>query len=310
MLHVLEPTRANQIGTFSRDRAPILTIQPGDTVRYRILDAAWGLEPMTSLTTPPLKFEPRTELDEGHALIGPVAIDGAQPGMTLAVHIGTLRPGTFGFCTAASWRHMVSEKLELLDEGDEVLHTWTLDPDAMIGRNQYGHTVALSPFLGVMGFPPDEPGIHPTAPPRFCGGNLDCKALVSGSTLYLPITLPGALFYCGDGHGAQGDGEVSVTAIECPMERADLTFDLLPDVHLKLPRAHTPSGWITFGFDADLEIALFQALDGMLTLIGELHGVGRADALALASVAVDMRITQIVNGVRGVHAVLPHGAIR
>jgi acetamidase/formamidase len=161
-----------------------------------------------------------------------------------------------------------------------------------------------------MGLPPDEPGIHPTAPPRFCGGNIDCKALVTGSTLYLPITLPGALFYCGDGHGAQGDGEVSVTAIECPMERADLTFDLLPDLHLKLPRARTPSGWITFGFDADLEIALFQALDGMLTLIGELHKVGRADALALASVAVDLRITQIVNGVRGVHAVLPHGAIR
>ena len=110
--------------------------------------------------------------------------------------------------------------------GDGVVHAYELDAATMTGRSHLGHNVALQPFLGVMGMPPDEPGEHSTIPPRACGGNLDCRELVSGSTLYLPIAVDGALFSCGDGHAAQGDGEVSGTAIECPMERAELTFGL------------------------------------------------------------------------------------
>jgi acetamidase/formamidase len=308
--YTLNPTRENMIGCFSRDHAPILTIQPGDTVRYRTLDAAWGLEPLTDLNAKRRKFEPRTDADTGHCLIGPVAIDGAQRGMTLEIHIGTIRPGAWGFCTAGGWRHIVNERLELLQPSDAVVHTWTLDAEAMIGRNQHGHTVTLRPFMGVMGMPPNEPGVHPTPPPRAMGGNLDCKELVSGSILYLPIPVDGGLFYVGDGHAAQGDGEVSVTAIECPMEQLDLTFFIRDDLPLTAPRAKTPAGWITFGLDADIEVAMYKALDDMLNVIGGLFGVDRANALALASVAVDVRFTQIVNGVRGVHAVLPHGAIR
>ncbi|MDZ4764025.1 MAG: acetamidase/formamidase family protein [Chloroflexota bacterium] len=308
--YTLEPIRENVIGCFSREHAPILTIQPGDTVRYRTLDATWGLEPLTDLKAQRRKLEPRTDADKGHCLTGPVAIAGAQRGMTLEVHIGAIRPGAWGFCTAAGWRHIVNERLELLSGQDEVLHQWTLDADAMIGRNQHGHTVTLRPFMGVMGMPPDEPGVHPTPPPRTMGGNLDCKELVSGSILYLPIPVDGGLFYVGDGHAAQGDGEVSVTAIECPMEQLDLTFFVRDDMPLTTPRAKTPVGWLTLGFDQDIEKAMYFALDDMLNLIGGLFNVDRANALALASLAVDLRITQIVNGVRGVHAVLPHGAIR
>jgi acetamidase/formamidase len=163
--------------------------------------------------------------------------------------------------------------------------------------------------MGVMGMPPDVPGVLPTAPPRDCGGNIDCKELVAGSTLYLPIAVPGGLFSVGDGHGAQGDGEASGTAIECPMERVNLTFDLHPDLRLRAPRANTPAGWITFGFHEDLDEATIQATDGMLQLLGEQYGLARPEALAIASIVVDLRITQIVNGVRGVHAVLPHGAL-
>jgi acetamidase/formamidase len=197
-----------------------------------------------------------------------------------------------------------------VDERNKTVHSWTLDAGRMVGYNQHGHTVALRPFMGVMGLAPDEPGMLPTAPPRFCGGNLDCKELVAGSSLFLPVAVEGGFFYVGDGHGRQGDGEVSVTAIECPMEQVDLTFFVHDDLKLSMPRAKTAEGWLTFGLHENIEEAMYLALEGMVALIQEMYQVGHTDALALASITVDLRITQIVNGVRGVHAVLPHGAVR
>ncbi len=309
--HRLEPVRDNLIGCFSRDHQPILTIDPGDTVVYRTLDAGWGVERLTTFDPPRRKFEPlNPETDSGHCLIGPVALRGAQPGMTLAVEIGTIIPGSYGFTLAGGWDHPVNRHYNIAEGTDERIHTWTLDAATMTGRNQHGHTIALRPFMGVMGVAPVEEGVHSTPPPRRWGGNIDCKALVSGSTVYLPIGVEGALFYVGDGHGVQGDGEVSVTAIECPMERVSLTFHLRQDMPLNTPRAQTPEGWVTFGFDENLETAMYQALDEMLVLMQTLYRIDQRDALALASLAVDLRITQIVNGSRGVHAVLPYGAIR
>lgn len=180
----------------------------------------------------------------------------------------------------------------------------------MVGRNQYGQTIPLRPFMGILGMPPDEPGIHSTIPPRACGGNIDCKELVSGSTLYLPIAVPGALFSTGDGHAAQGNGEVSGTAIECPIEKAELTFFLHESIRLTTPRAHTPAGWLTLGFHEQLHEATIIALNAMLDLMCEQYKISRPQALALASVVVNLHITQIVNGgVMGVHALLPDGAI-
>lgn len=116
------------------------------------------------------------------------------------------------------------------------------------------------------------------------------------------------MFSTGDGHAAQGDGEVSGTGIECPMERVDLTFALHDDLHLETPRAYTPAGWLTLGFDPDLNEAYDQAMWAMIDLMTELHGITRVNALSLASLVVDMRITQRINGTNGVHALLPHDA--
>lgn len=168
----------------------------------------------------------------------------------------------------------------------------------------------VRPFLGVMGMPPAEAGQHSTKPPRLTDGNLDCKELVAGSTLYLPIAVAGGLFSAGDGHALQGDGEVSYTGIECPMDEVVLTFQLHADLHLNTPRAHTAQGWLTFGFDPDLNVAARKALDAMIGLMAEQYNLARVDAIALASLVVDLRITQIVNQVCGVRAVLPHGAIQ
>ncbi len=309
-LYTIEPERATLHGPFSRERPPVLTIDSGDTVRYRTLDSGWGLEPPSAPGQPRRQFEPRDqERDAGHALCGPVAIRGAQPGMTLEVQIDVVRPGTWGVTyVGGTWREQMNRRLGVAEREDALI--WTLDPDAQTGRDHYGHVVALRPFMGVMGMPPAEPGLHPTAPPRICGGNIDCKELVAGSTLYLPILVPGGLFSVGDGHGVQGDGEVCGTAIECPMERVELTFRLHEHLHLKTPRALTPAGWITFGFHADLNEATMLALEAMLDLLNEQYQLERHQALALASLVVDLRVTQIVNGVCGVHAVLPPDAIK
>src|SRR5207344_1097742 len=133
--------------------------------------------------------------------------------------------------------------------------------------------------------------------------------LVAGTTLYLPIPFDGALLSAGDGHARQGDGEVSELAIEAPMERARLTLSLA-DLELENPIARIDGAWLTFGFDADLEEAAAQAVEGMLELMRREHGLDRRDALALASVVVDLRVTQVVNGVQGVHAVLRDDALR
>jgi acetamidase/formamidase len=131
---------------------------------------------------------------------------------------------------------------------------------------------------------------------------------VAGSTLYLPVTAPGALLSVGDGHAAQGDGEVSGTAIECGMT-TELRLDLVSCAPLDSIHAVTPAGRITFGFDADLNEATAVALAAMVTWMGSLFGIGRAEALAIASVAVSLRVTQVANQTWGVHALLPDGAV-
>ncbi|WML48736.1 acetamidase/formamidase family protein [Neobacillus sp. PS3-34] len=305
----IQPERSTLHGSFSRDYDPILTIDSGDSVRYSTLDAGWGLEPFSN-EGPRKKFEPRDRpRDAGHALCGPVAILGAEPGMTLEININEIRPGGWGWNSAGGFAHPVNQRLGIA-EGEEFHLNWQLDADFMLGTSDKGHQVALSPFMGVMGMPPDEPGIHSTFPPRFCGGNIDCKELIAGSTLFLPIAVNGGLFSIGDGHAVQGDGEVGCPALECPMELVDINFVLREDIHITTPRAKTPTAWITMGFHEDLNEATMIALEGMLDFMQEQYGFERKEALALASLVVDLRITQIVNGVRGVHALLPHGALK
>jgi len=154
-----------------------------------------------------------------------------------------------------------------------------------------------------------SPGVHSTIPPRRWGGNIDCKELLAGTTLFLPIAVDGALLSAGDGHAAQGDGEVSQLAIEAPVERAQLTLSVRDDLSLTAPIAWTPEAWLTFGFDEDLDEAAALAVDGMLQLMGREYGLERREALALASVVVDLRVTQLVNGAQGIHARLAHEAL-
>jgi acetamidase/formamidase len=308
-LHELPLERRTLHGHFSRDLPPVLTVEPGDTVAFAALDSGWGLDaPLPP--APRTYFEPRDpELDTGHALVGPIEVRGARAGRTLAVRIDVVRVGPYGYTVGGGRVTALNERLGLAD-GDGRILVWELDADAGVARDQYGREVDLAPFPGVLGMPPPEPGRHPTQPPRRWGGNIDCNLLRAGATLYLPIPVDGALLSAGDGHARQGDGEVSQFAIECPLERLELTLDLRDDLELTTPIARTPDAWVTLGFDEDLDEAAALALDAMLELMGREHGLERREALALATAAVDLHVTQLVNITRGVHAVLRDDAIR
>ena len=288
MIHEIPLERRTLHGHFSPDLEPIATIDPGDTLRFSTLDAGWHAVPERAHFD---DLDP--ELDGGNALIGPIEIRGAAATGTLEVRVDTVQVGTWGITFA---------------DGERML--WSLDAEAGTGITLGGATVTLAPFLGVLGMPPPESGVHSTGPPRRWGGNIDCKELGAGTRLFLPVPLDGALFSAGDGHARQGDGEVSGTAIECPLDVAELTIDLHDEFVLETPIARVPDAWIAFGFHEDLDEAAGIATEAMLDLMARELGLVRREALAFASVVVDLRVTQVVNGVKGVHAVLRDDAIR
>ena len=258
---------------------------------------------------PGSKFEPRDEeLDAGHALVGPVEVRGARAGQTLEVAIDSVVPGSWGWCAAGGWENPLNQRLGLVDDG--VVLQWELDAERGVGRDDRGRDSTCARSWGSWACRrPSRAGTRPHLHGR-SGGNIDCKELVAGAPLYLPIPVDGALFSAGDCHARQGDGEVSQLAIECPLERGELTLTVHDGPELSTPIAWTPEAWLSFGFDEDLDEAAALAIDAMLELMGREHGLERAEALALASLVVDLRVTQMVNGVLGIHAVLPHDAIR
>jgi acetamidase/formamidase len=291
VIHELPLERRTLHGHFSRDLEPVLTVDPGDRIVLSTLESGWHLEPGRY-------FEPRDPaLDSGHALCGPIEVRGARAGATLAIRIEAVEVGPWGATVVfgnpglgVEWRQEPHVRL------------WELE--GTVGRSG-DVALELAPFLGVIGMPPPEPGIHSTIPPRRYGGNLDCKELVAGSTLYLPVPVDGALLSLGDGHARQADGEVCGTAIECPLARVEVTV-ALSELELTGPVAQTPAGWVTLGLGPSLDEAARAATAAMLDLLEREHGLERADALALASLVVDLRVTQVVNDTVGVHAVLAY----
>lgn len=236
----------------------------------------------------------------GHILTGPVAVSGAKPGHVLEVQIIDVR-------LRQNWGWNLIRPLagtlpdDFPNARTEII---PLDLDTMTARLSWGLDLPLKPFFGVMGVaPPPNWGRVSTIQPRAFGGNLDNKELVAGTTLFLPVFNEGALFSCGDGHGAQGDGEVCVTAIETAL---DGTFKLIlrEDLGLTYPRAQTPTHLITMGMHEDLDRCVEMALRDMIAWISARTGLSREDAYMLCSLAGDLRITQTVNGNKGVHMMM------
>ena len=236
----------------------------------------------------------------GHILTGPVAIEGASPGDVLEVEILDVK-------LRQDWGYNMIRPLAgtLPDDFHETrLLNIPLDDKRMVGRLPWGLDLPLKPFFGVMGVaPPPAWGRITSLIPRAMGGNLDNKELVPGAKLYLPVFVPGALFSCGDGHGVQGDGEVCVTAIETALQgRFKLT--VRKDLRLDYPRAETPDHYMTMAMDPDLDQCVVRALRDMIVLLGEKRNLSREDAYTLCSLAADVRVTQAVNGSKGIHVMI------
>jgi acetamidase/formamidase len=197
--------------------------------------------------------------------------------------------------------------LKLADAPKPPSHVTILDLKRNVGIFSPGVEVPLGPFMGVMAVqPPEEDGAnHSSSPPGRYAGNLDCRELVAGTTLYIPVFAPGARFFTGDAHAAQGDGEITGTAIETA-NTAILKFILHKGKTLKMPRAETPTHYIAYGLDPDLENAMQQAVDETVDYINELTGwTDTAQALPLSSIGVDFHVTQIVDQTKGIHSMIP-----
>lgn len=303
----LKPVRENLHGVLSPELPAAITIDSGDSVEFSTLEADWRIEKCTEPKTDSGTFFPHLrETDCGQALTGPVYVRGAEPGMTLAVHVDELVPGDWGWSRVGMGNPDHLKRIGC-EEGEYFL-IWEIDRANRTCMSNEGHRVTLWPFMGIYAVAPGGSGTVTTYIPGEHGGNLDCKELAEGSTIYFPVFHAGALFSVGDGHAAQGNGELGCTAIECPYDKVKLTFELLRE-KTEFLVADTPAGWVTFGYDENLTDAAYMALCHMVRFMEKQYGFHKREALTMASLLADLNVTQIVNGIRGVHALLPHGKI-
>ncbi len=291
-------------GFFEAALKPVLTIKSGDEVTVDTISGGPDVLPDRSkFHIPPEMLEVHAKSERmvpGHILTGPIAVDGAEPGDVLQIDIIDVQ-------LRQDWGWNLIKPLSgtLPDDFHETrIINIPLDRTRMVGRMPWGLDLPLKPFFGVMGVsPPPAWGRISSLIPRAMGGNLDNKELSAGATLYLPVFVPGALFSCGDGHGAQGDGEVCVTAIETALQgRFRLT--LRKDLRFAYPRAETSTHYITMAMDPDLDQCAVRALRDMIVLLGETRNLSREDAYTLCSLAADLRVTQTVNGSKGIHCMI------
>jgi acetamidase/formamidase len=273
-----------------------LTIDPGDTVVFDTRDAANLFYSKASTHEDVLRRGPF----KGHPLTGPVAVRGARPGDTLVVEILDVQPALdWGWTAIRPGRGLLPES----DFAKPFLHIWDLS-DKRHARMGNKVAVPIAPFPGVLGVALDEPGAHSTMPPRRAGGNMDIKQLIAGSTLWLPVLVEGALFSAGDAHAAQGDGEVCVTAVEMS-GRITIRFGLQSGRRLAEPQLRTPvppsqatnrgAHFATTAHGPDLFASSQQAIRYMIDHMVEERGLSREQAYVVCSVAVDLKISEIVD---------------
>jgi acetamidase/formamidase len=303
--HQLDATPATcHWGFFDARLKPAIEIESGDSVTIRTLTGGPETLPEGNATIPPEIHAVHRDSERmlpGHILTGPVAVKGAKPGHVLEVRIREVKPRTdFGYTFIKPLGGTLPDEFDAF-----TFRHIGLDAARGVATLPWGMELPLAPFFGVMGTaPPAHWGRQTSLVPRAFGGNLDNKELRPGATLYLPVFVEGALFSCGDGHGAQGDGEVCVTAIETMLE-GTFEFHLREDMTLEVPRAETPTHHVTMGIDPDLDVCARDALREMIGLITARTALSREEAYMLCSLAADLRVTQTVNGSKGIHCMLP-----
>jgi acetamidase/formamidase len=306
----LAPTpRTVAWGYYDASTPPALRVGSGDLVEIKTLITSSPAR-LEGAGLPPEQVEPalREIYKEvtnkgpgGHILTGPISVEGAEPGDVLEIRIKTVRLALpYAYNAFSPGRGFLPE-----DFPYPKMRIIPLDERRMVARFTDGVEIPLRPFFGSIGVaPPEVSGRISSAPPWIHAGNLDNKELVAGTTLLIPVHVRGALLLVGDGHAGQGNGEVDITALETSLVG---TFQLVvrKDLHLRWPRAETPTHVITMGLHEDLTEAARMAVREMIDYLTTEKRLSRDDAYMLASVAADLSITQLVDGNKGVHAMIP-----
>ncbi|PPA70440.1 acetamidase/formamidase family protein [Jeotgalibacillus proteolyticus] len=294
---------------WAKDPEPVMTIQSGDTVVYstrEVADNQFSIESKTEDIA-------NLDWDRVYPLAGPVAIEGAEPGDTLEVEIVDLKTGSWGWAAILPGLGLLPD-----DFPDAYLRTFDLSDGEFIHFSDR-IKVPIEPFLGTMGVSPVDASGQAIMPPGSFGGNMDTRQLTIGTKLYLPVQVKGALFSCGDAHAAQGDGEVCVTALECPMH-ATLKFRVIKGKSIPAPQFQTQGEltpkvnhkgfYGTTGVGPDLFKASQDAIKAMVVHLSEEYGLEPKDAYILSSLCVDLKISEIVDaGEYVVSAVFPLGVV-
>src|SRR6266481_115823 len=296
-------------GYYDASTPPVLRVKSGDSVEIQTL-----------ITSSPKRLEgagvPADQVEQslrdiydqvkdkgpgGHILTGPIYIEDAQPGDVLEVRIVSVRLAIpYAYNGFGPGRGFLPE-----DYPYPRMKIIPLDEKRMVARFAPGIEIPLHPFFGSMGVaPPESSGRFSSNPPWIHAGNLDNKDLVAGTTLYTPVHAAGALFEVGDGHAGQGNGEVDITALETSLI-GTFQFVVRKDMHLRWPRAETPTHFITMGLNDDLNACATLAVREMIDFLMTEKHLSRDDAYMLASVAADLHITELVDGNKGVHMMLP-----
>jgi len=288
--HILgaEPTHS----VWDRSLEPRLRIEPGDSVHFHCVDASGG-QVYRGMTAEEFQTIDRTRI---HALTGPVWVEGAEPGDVLQIDVLFTQHSGWGWTSVIEGLGFLKERFR-----EPYLFHWHLNgPET---RSLSPAVVPVRPFLGVMGVAPAVDGSFRTRPPGTFGGNMDVRELCAGSTLYLPVYNAGALFSCGDGHAAQGDGEVCINGIECPLD-VTLRFQLHKQQHLSAPLVESSESvasdassdsWIVVESATDAVAAARAATSRMIDLLVSRWGMSEVHAYILCSVALKLRFSQVVN---------------
>jgi len=311
-VHVVPSTKETvRLGVFDANLPPILTIESGDTISYPDTWSHFLNEMQPGVSVDTLAQLRTSNPGRGpHSIIGPIAVNKAEPGDVLEIRFQTIRPYEWG----AVFNNPGALGTGLLpqDYAQGQIKYVDLDVGAMRGKFMPNITVPLKPFQGTFGlappdgyFPPVSPGVTSSVPPGPHGGNVDLSELSEGSTLYIPVWKSGALIYTGDSHAVQGDGEISLTALETRMKEVRAQVILHKQKNMAWPAAETDSHWIMLGLDKDLNVAMQLAARNAIKFLAAQAKISELDAYALCSIAVSFRVTQVVDIVRGVHAMIP-----
>ena len=301
-LHLLPATlETTQWGWFDNSQAPVLKVDSGDTVVLETMMHSHN-QVVPGKTIEEIKKLRTDHPGRGpHTVTGPIYVNGAEPGDVLKVRINRIVPRAYA--TNFNVPGMFGQFPKEYQDG-QVKYLY-LDWDRKITEFVPGVIIPLRPFPGTIGVARKEPGRYSTVPPGEFAGNMDIRDLTEGTTLYVPVHVPGALLWTGDSHAAQGNGEVNLTAVETAYKEMSVTLDVLKKTRLDFPRIETPKSWITMGFDQDLNKALDFVKEQTAKMLAEQRKISTDDAAKLMHEVSDCRISQVVNIKKGIHCLNP-----